>query len=59
MVGDRPSDILAGLNAGTKTILVKTARVSVQSDEAGYTAPNLLDAARHIVSHSYSHSKTK
>lgn len=51
MVGDRPSDILAGLNAGAKTILVKTARVSVDAEEADYIAPTLLDAVKHIVKH--------
>lgn len=50
MVGDRASDVIAGVNAGTKTILVKTALKSVKSPEATYTAPNLLDAAKHIVS---------
>ena len=49
MVGDRPSDVMAGVNAGTKTILVKTARVPAESKEATYTAPNLLDAVKHIV----------
>ncbi len=48
MVGDRESDILAGKNAGTKTILVKTANVPVESKEATYTAPNLLDAVQYI-----------
>jgi len=53
MVGDRPSDVLAGKNAGTKTILVQTARVPVTEDSgADYTAPMLLDAAKYIVSHS-------
>jgi D-glycero-D-manno-heptose 1,7-bisphosphate phosphatase len=49
MIGDRPSDIMAGVNAGTKTILVKTANVPVSSEEATYTAPNLLDAAKYVV----------
>lgn len=51
-VGDRQSDIMAGVNAGTKTVLVKTANVSVESKEATYTAPNLLDAVKYIVAHS-------
>lgn len=50
MIGDRQSDIMAGVNAGTKTILVKTANVPVESDEATYTAPTLLNAIRHIAS---------
>jgi D-glycero-D-manno-heptose 1,7-bisphosphate phosphatase len=49
MVGDRQSDILAGVNAGTKTVLVKTANVPVTSAEADYTAPNLLDAVKYVV----------
>lgn len=51
MVGDRQSDVMAGVNAGTKTILVKTANVPVESKEATYTAPNLLDAIEYIASH--------
>ncbi|MDP3965548.1 MAG: HAD family hydrolase [bacterium] len=51
MVGDRQSDILAGVNAGTKTILVKTANVPVESKEATYTASNLLDAVQYISTH--------
>lgn len=49
MVGDRLSDIQAGVNAGIKTILVKTAKVPVLSDEATYIADNLLEAVRLIV----------
>lgn len=51
MVGDRESDINAGINAGVKTILVKTANISVTADQANYTAPNLLDAVRYVVKH--------
>lgn len=51
MVGDRESDIMAGINAGTKTILVQTANVPVVVDRATYTAPNLLDAVRYAVGH--------
>jgi len=50
MVGDRESDILAGIYAGMKTILVKTANVPVEVPEATYTAPNLLDAVKYVVS---------
>lgn len=49
MVGDNRSDILAGVNAGTKTVLVKTANYDVEAPEADYTAPNLLDAVQYIV----------
>ncbi len=51
MVGDRQSDIQAGINAGTKTILVKTGLVAVEVPEADYTAPNLLDVTHYIVEH--------
>jgi D-glycero-D-manno-heptose 1,7-bisphosphate phosphatase len=50
MVGDRQSDIMAGVNAGTKTVLVKTANMPVTSVEATFTANTLLDAARFITS---------
>lgn len=51
MVGDNQSDIQAGINAGCKgSILVKTARNKVvESPDAVYSAPNLLDAAHYIV----------
>jgi histidinol-phosphate phosphatase family protein len=52
MVGDNHSDIMAGMNAGTKTVLVKTANENVEAPEATYTAPNLLDAVKYIVNHS-------
>lgn len=44
MIGDRQSDIMAGVNAGTKTVLVKTANVDVQAPEASHSAQNLLEA---------------
>lgn len=49
MVGDRESDIMAGINAGTKTILVKTANIPVESKEANYTAPTLLDVVKYVL----------
>jgi D-glycero-D-manno-heptose 1,7-bisphosphate phosphatase len=49
MVGDRESDIRSGINAGTKTVLVKTANVPVEVKEATYTAQNLLEAVRYIL----------
>ena len=53
MVGDRLSDINAGINAGSKTILVKTATNEVVvAEQANYTAETLLDAAKYIVEHS-------
>ncbi len=54
MVGDNQSDIDAGINAGCKgSILVKTARNKiVESPNAIYSAPSLLDAAHYIVANS-------
>jgi histidinol-phosphate phosphatase family protein len=54
MVGDNQSDIQAGINAGCKGgVLVKTARNKVvESPNAIYSAPNLLDAAHYIVANS-------
>ena len=51
MVGDRESDINAGINAGIKTILVKTANVPVVAEQATYTALNLLEAVRYVIEH--------
>lgn len=51
MVGDRLSDVRAGINAGTRTILVKTGVEDVESQEASFTAQNLLEAAQYIVEH--------
>jgi D-glycero-D-manno-heptose 1,7-bisphosphate phosphatase len=49
-VGDRPSDVETGLNAGTKTILVRTG-AETDDRRATYVASDLLDAARYIASH--------
>jgi phosphoglycolate phosphatase-like HAD superfamily hydrolase len=51
MVGDSESDIQAGINAGCKgSILVKTATNNdVISDEAVYTAKNLMEVVHYIV----------
>lgn len=48
MIGDRSSDVMTGINAGTKAILVKTGVLTVESDEAIFTAPSLLEAVRYI-----------
>jgi histidinol-phosphate phosphatase family protein len=48
MIGDRRSDIEAGINAGTKTILVETGRKPSVPPECNYTAVDLLEAARYI-----------
>lgn len=53
MVGDNKSDIQAAINAGCKGgILVKTANENVDSPEAIYTAPKLMDAVKYIVANS-------
>lgn len=51
MVGDRQSDVDAGLQAGCKgSILVETARnIKVISENATFTAPTLLDAVTYVV----------
>ena len=53
MVGDRLSDIEAGLNAGVRTIFVKTGKQIENTNNApgSYIADNLLEAAKHIVAH--------
>lgn len=53
MVGDRLSDIEAGLKAGVKTILVKTGKQAVDTSKAtiSFIADNLLDASSYIVVH--------
>jgi len=51
VIGDRESDILTGVNAGTKTILVQTGNTPVVSPEATYTATDLLDAVKYIAAH--------
>jgi D-glycero-D-manno-heptose 1,7-bisphosphate phosphatase len=48
MVGDRVTDVMTGVNAGTKTILVKSGVDSVESEAADFTAPTLLEAIQHI-----------
>lgn len=49
MIGDRMTDIHTGINAGTKTILVKTGSVA-HADEATFVAHDLLEAADYIAS---------
>lgn len=48
MIGDRPSDVMTGINAGTKAILVKTGVPTVESDQAMYTSPTLLEAVQYV-----------
>lgn len=52
MIGDRPSDVMTGVNAGTKTILVRTGVPSVECDQATVTLPSLLEAVQYIAEHS-------
>lgn len=51
MIGDRPSDVMTGVNAGVKSILVKSGVPTVESDAAIYTAPSLLEAVQYIAEH--------
>ncbi len=51
MIGDRESDILAGVSAGTKTILVQTGNTPVTSPEATYIAPSIFEAIQYIANH--------
>ena len=48
IIGDRDSDVMAGVNAGARGVLVKTGLPSASSAEADYTAPTLLEAVRYI-----------
>lgn len=59
MIGDRESDIMAGVNAGTKTILVQTGNEPVISKEATYTAPDLLAAINYIAEQNQLTNKQK
>lgn len=48
MIGDRVTDVMTGVNAGTRTILVKTGVTSVESEHATRTAGSLLEAIQYI-----------
>lgn len=48
MIGDRQSDVMTGVNAGTQTILVKTGAIAEDFDQATYNAPTLLEAIKYI-----------
>jgi histidinol-phosphate phosphatase family protein len=50
MIGDRQTDIDTGINAGTKTILVKSGSAT-ESPNATFVAEDLLDAASYIAAH--------
>jgi D-glycero-D-manno-heptose 1,7-bisphosphate phosphatase len=51
MIGDRPTDVVTGINAGTKTILVLSGSAKDKLLVADYTAPTLLDAIEYIARH--------
>lgn len=51
MIGDRPTDVMTGVNAGTKAILVKTGVSTVECDQATVTMPSLLEAVQYIAGH--------
>jgi len=48
MIGDMPSDILAGKNAGCRTIQVLTGKEKTESFDADFLAYNLLHASYFI-----------
>ena len=52
MIGDRQTDVMAGRNAGTRTILVLTGNTQGKSDEADFTAPTLREAVEYIKNNS-------
>lgn len=51
MIGDRLTDVLTGINGGTKTILVQTGSL-MDAPEADFVAVDLLEAAEYIAAHS-------
>jgi histidinol-phosphate phosphatase family protein len=51
MIGDRPSDVMTGVNAGTKSTLVKTGVPTAQSEQATAVLPSLLEAVEYIAQH--------
>jgi len=51
MIGDRPSDVITGVNAGAKGILVLTGVPTVTCDQAVTTLPSLLEAVEYIAAH--------
>jgi histidinol-phosphate phosphatase family protein len=52
MVGDRLSDVEAGLNVGAKTIFIQDDDGEINCLEATYIAPDLYQAAQYIISNS-------
>ncbi len=58
MIGDRVTDVMTGINAGTKTILVKSGALQDDCKDADYTASTLLDAIEHIEYEDQDHGVT-
>lgn len=52
IIGDRLTDVLTGIHAGTKTIAVQTGLKPVETDQATYIADNILEASKYIATHS-------
>jgi D-glycero-D-manno-heptose 1,7-bisphosphate phosphatase len=52
MIGDRPSDVMTGVNAGAKGILVRTGVPTVVSSEATVIVDSLLEAIEYIATNS-------
>lgn len=48
-IGDRDSDMLAGMRAGVKTILVETSSLSHTERVVEYKARNILEAVEYVV----------
>ena len=51
MIGDRESDVMTGVNAGTKAILVMTGKKDARAEQASFVAPSLLEAIQYIAEH--------
>lgn len=53
VVGDRPTDVGAGMNAGTKTILLENGAepTAFPGAKPSYVAEDLLEAVRYIAAH--------
>ncbi|HSX06926.1 MAG TPA: HAD family hydrolase [Candidatus Saccharimonadia bacterium] len=51
MIGDRSSDVMTGVNAGAKSILVLTGVPTVTSQQATAVVPSLLEAVEYIAEH--------
>lgn len=52
MIGDRETDVMTGVTAGTKTILVQTGALQTTSENATFTAKDLPEAITYIAQNS-------